>query len=397
MRSDNNERFGSALIPCQRHLFDIPDDVAYLNCAYISPLLNEVHHAGVAGTERKRRPWEILPPDFFSEAETARKLFAALIGASGEDIALIPAASYGIATAARNLPLPRGSRVLMLENQFPSNVYVWRELARENGATILTLPRPRDDDWTRVILESLDEKVSIAAMPHVHWTDGALIDLERVGARCRDVGAGLVIDGTQSVGALPFDVKSVKPDFLAVASYKWLLGPYAAGFLYVAPRWQEGVPIEHNWIDREGSEDFAGLVDYRNTYQAGARRFDVGERGNIHLLPMVNAGLRRLLAWGVGNIQATIRGRTNRIAERAAQLGVETLPPDQRAGHYLGLRFPGGFPAGLAERLANERVYVSVRGQTAVRVTPHLWVNDEDEDRFFNVLASAMNKQEVGR
>ena len=378
------------MIPCQRHLFDIPSDVAYLNCAYISPLMHAVREVGEASTRRKCRPWEIGPDDFFSDAEEGRRLFAELVGASAEDIALVPAASYGVSTAARNVPLAPGRQVLLLEEQFPSNVYPWRERARECGAEVRTLPRPDDEDWTRCILEALDERVAVAALPHVHWTDGALIDLERVGARCREVRAMLVVDGTQSVGALPFDVAAIRPDFLVVATYKWLLGPYAAGYLYVAPERHEGMPIEHNWADRARSEDFTGLVDYRDAYQPGARRYDVGERGNFHLLPMANAALRQVHEWGVENIQTTIRERTRRIAEGVHALGIRTLPEDRRGGHYLGLRFPGSVPEGLAQRLAAERVYVSGRGHGALRVTPHLWVNDEDEARFLEVLEAVM-------
>ena len=378
------------MIPCQRHIFDIPPDVAYLNCAYISPLMHAVREVGEASTRRKCRPWEIVTDDFFSDAEEGRRLFAGLVGASAEDIALVPAASYGVSTAARNVPLSPGRQVLLLQEQFPSNVYPWRERARECGAEVRTLPRPADDDWTRCILEALDERVAVAALPHVHWTDGALIDLERVGARCREAGAMLVVDGTQSVGALPFDVSAIRPDFLVVATYKWLLGPYAAGYLYVAPHRHDGIPIEHNWADRARSEDFTGLVDYRDAFQPGARRYDVGERGNFHLLPMANAALRQLHEWGIANIQETIRARTERIAARVGALGIRTLPEDRRAGHYLGLRFPGGVPAGLTDRLAAERVYVSGRGHDALRVTPHLWVNDEDEARFLSVLEAAM-------
>ena len=379
------------MISCQRHLFDIPADVAYLNCAYMSPILHAVRDAGIVAARRKCRPWEIMANDFFDDAEVGRGRFATLIGATAEDIALVPAASYGTATAARNLPAEKGRRILVLDDQFPSNVYPWRELAKERGTEVVTLPRPEDEDWTRTILDALDERVAIAALPHVHWTDGALIDLERVGARCREVGAALVVDGTQSVGALPFDVPAIQPDFLVAATYKWLLGPYAAGYLYVAPKWQDGVPLEHNWIDRAGSEDFTKLVEYRDAYQPGARRFDVGERGNIHLVPMANVALAQLLDWGVEDIQKTIRVRTDRIANRAAALGIGTLPARQRAGHYLGLRFPGGVPAGLADRLAAQQVHVSVRGRDAMRVTPHLWVSDEDEDRFFQVLTSVVS------
>jgi selenocysteine lyase/cysteine desulfurase len=379
------------MIPCQRHLFDIPDDVAYLNCAYMGPLLKKVRDIGLEAPMRKAQPWTILPADFFTDAEAGRALFAQLVNAQADDIALIPAASYGTATAARNLPLAAGQRILLLADQFPSNVYPWREMARARDAEILTLPRPADDDWTAAILAALDDRIAIAALPHTHWTDGALIDLVAVGARCREVGAALVIDGTQSVGALPFDVQAIQPDFLAVATYKWLLGPYAAGFLYVAPKWHDGEPLEHNWIDRKGSESFGGLVDYQDAFQPGARRYDVGERGNIHLVPMANAALTQLLDWGVAEIQDTIRLRTDRMAGRAAELGIASVPADKRAGHYLGLRFPEGVPDVLADRLAAEKVYVSVRGKTAMRITPHLWVNDADEDKFFEVLAGALS------
>jgi selenocysteine lyase/cysteine desulfurase len=378
------------VIPCQRHLFDIPDDVAYLNCAYMGAIPNSVREVGLRGAALKSQPWRIRPPDFFTDAEAGRALFARMVNATADDIAIIPAASYGTATAARNLPVAAGQRILLLEDQFPSNVYPWRELARERDAGILTVPRPDDDDWTTAILAALDERVAIAALPHIHWTDGGLIDLVAVGARCREVGAALAIDATQSVGALPFDVQAIQPDFLAVATYKWLLGPYGSGFLYVARRWQDGQPLEHNWIDRRGSENFGGLIAYQDEFQPGARRFDVGERGNFHLLPMANAALEQLLDWGVAEIQETLTARTQRMAERAAALGIDSVPEERRAGHYLGLRFPGGVPEGLADRLATAQVHVSVRGATAMRVTPHLWVNDADEDRFFEVLEGAL-------
>lgn len=378
------------MIPCQRHLFDIPDEVAYLNCAYMSPLTHAAREAGERGARRKARPWEILPPHFFDTAEEARDLFGRLIGASADDVAIVSAASYGIALAAANIEVAAGQRLIVLQDQFPSNVYAWREIAAQRGAELITVARPADDDWTGAVLEAIDERAAVVALPHCHWTDGALIDLARIGTRCREAGAALVLDVTQSLGALPLDVAEIQPDFMVAATYKWLLGPYGLGFCYVAPQRQEGRPIEHNWIDRIDSEKFGGLVNYRDAYQPGARRFDVGERGNFHLLPVALEGLRQLLDWGVADIQETLRARTDGIAERAERLGIGAVPRARRAGHYLGLRFAGGVPEGLPERLAAEQVYVSVRGRDAVRVTPHLWVNDADEERFFAVLEAAM-------
>jgi selenocysteine lyase/cysteine desulfurase len=377
------------LIPSQRHLFDLPADVAYLNCAYMSPLLKRAAEVGAEAVGRKCQPWRIRSADFFTESERARALFAELLGARADDIALVPAASYGLAAAAANLPVSRGAGILVLAEQFPSNVYTWRALAARTGAEVVTIERPVDGDWTGALLARLDERVAIAALPHCHWIDGGLLDLAAIGARCREVGSALVVDATQSLGALPLDLAAVRPDYLVCPGYKWLLGPYSFGYLYVAPARQGGRPLEQNWIARAGSEDFARLIDYQEPYQPGARRFDVGERSNFALVPVSIVGLEQLLAWGVDRIAATLAAKTAAIAERAAGLGLAAAPAHLRAGHYLGLRFVGGAPDGLPERLAAQQVYVSVRGDS-LRVTPHLYNDAADIDRLFEVLHAVL-------
>ena len=376
------------IIPCQRDKFDIPDDVTYLNCASLSPLSRAVQAAGLRGIDAKLHPWQLTPTDFFTGSDAVRALFARLVGAAASDIALVPSASYGLAVAARNLPLRPGRRVVVLAEQYPSNVYVWRDLARRNGGELVTLPPPEAGDWTASLLAAIDERVDIVAVPQVHWVDGRLVDLVAVGERVRSVGAALVLDLTQSLGALPFDVAEVDPDFIACAGYKWLMGPYSFGYLYVAPRRQDGEPLEHGWITREGSRDFSRLVDYQDALLPGAVRFDVGERSNFALMPMAQAGLQQVLDWGVDRIAATLATLTDAIVARTRPLGLEALPQGVRAGHYLGLRFPGGFPEGLVERLAAAKVHVSRRGD-GLRVTPYLYTMPADIDRFAAVLASA--------
>jgi selenocysteine lyase/cysteine desulfurase len=377
------------MIASQRHLFDIPRDVAYLNCAYMSPLLNEVVAAGAEALARKTRPWTIRPADFFEGPERARALFARLIGADAEGVALVPAASYGIATAASNLPLAAGQRVLIAADQFPSNVHVWRARAAITGAEVVTVAAGPDGDLTRSFLDAIDARTAIVACAHCRWTDGALIDLEAIGAAARDAGVALVLDLTQSAGALPIDLASVRPDFLTAAAYKWLLGPYATGFLWVAPEHRDGVPLEAHWLGRAGSEDFARLVDYRDAYQPGARRFDMGEAPNFALLPPLCAALERLIDWEVPRIQATLAARTAAIATRAAALGLRASDPHRRAGHFLGLTVEGGPPPGLVGRLAEAGVHVSLRGDT-LRVTPHLYNDDADTDRLIAALGAAL-------
>lgn len=369
----------------QRARFELPGDVTYLNCAYMAPQAREVREAGEAAVRRKSRPWTIGPADFFDDAERIRALFAALVGGDADGVAIVPSVSYGVGIAAANLPLVPGQRVLVLAEQFPSNVYPWRDATARAGAELVTVPRPADGDWTPALLAHLDERAAVVAVPHCHWTDGSLLDLERVGAAARDTGAALVVDGTQSIGALPFDVGRVRPDFLVAAAYKWLLGPYGIGVCWAAPDRRDGRPIEHGWITRAGSEDFAGLVDYRDDLQPGARRYDVGERSNFVLLPMVRAALELLTAWEVSAIAETIEELTGPLADGAGSLGFDVSPAGLRAGHVLGLRSPAGLPPDLPARLASAGVHVSARG-SAIRVSPNVYNNRTDIDRLLDEL-----------
>lgn len=373
------------MIPCQRDMFDIPENITYLNCAYTSPLLKAAQQAGRAAIQAKANPWTIKSDDFFSSAETARGLFAQLLGCSPDNIALVPAVSYGIALAAGNLPVARGQSIVVLQDQFPSNVYVWMQTAHEKNAVVKTVQRPPDSDWTPAVLEAIDSNTAVVAVPNCHWTDGTLLDLGRISERCRTVHAALVVDGIQSIGAMPFSIDTVQPDFLVAASHKWLLGAYSFGFCYVAPKWHGGKPLEENWFNRAGSEDFSRLVDYRESYQPGARRFDQGEASNFILAPIAAAGIRQLLEWGVANISQTLQRKTDDVAARAGQMGLAVAPGSLRAPHIIGVSRAGGFNKDLPLLLAQDNIFVSVRGES-IRIAPHLYTTDEDIDRLFAVF-----------
>jgi len=381
----------TTLIPCQRALFDIPEDVAYFNCAYMSPLLRSVATAGEHGIADKSQPWQVRPADFFSLPDQARGLFASLIGAQADDIAIVGSASYGIETALKNIHLQAGDKVLICADEFPSNLYPLRRAAQEAGADIVTVARPQDDDWTRALLHVIDSNTRLAVLSHCHWTDGGLIDLAAIRLALDPHDGLLVVDATQSLGALPLDVAQVRPDFLVAATYKWLLGPYSLGFLYVAPRWQNGQPLEENWANREAAHDFARLVDYREGYALGARRYDMGERANFVALPMAMAALEQIADWQVTRIAQTLGSLTGSIAAQVAPWGLEAAPAHLRAGHFLGLRWPGVLPPSLLKQLAAAQVHVSIRG-AAIRITPHLYNHEGDVARLLEVLCTALRK-----
>lgn len=377
------------LIPCQRALFDMKEGTAYLDCAKMSPLSRAAIEAGRRGLERKAHPWDVRAEHFFDESEVVRGLFARLIGASADDVAIVPSVSYGMATVMANVPVAAGQKIVTLADDFPSGILASRALAQRAEARLVTVVRPESGarpeagDWSAAILEAIDRDTALVVAPHTHWVCGTLIDVEAIGRRCRSVGAALVLDTTQSTGALPLDLAAVDPDYLIAASYKWLMGPYSLGFLYVAPRHQQGRPLEEAWIVRRNAHDFRSLCDYEEGFAAGARRFDMGERANFALLPVAGAAIGQLLEWGVADIAETLGAVTGKIEARLSER--EVTGQQRRAPHFLSVRFPGGLPEGIEERLAAADVHVSLRGER-MRITPHLYNDEADAERLFAAL-----------
>ena len=374
----------------QRHLFDVPDDVTYLNCAYISPKPHPVREAGLRAIVDSASPWNVTANDFFEPVEELRSAFAHLVGGDADGVAVVPSASYGSGVAAANIDLAPGRTIVMAPEEFPSDVYPWRAVVADRGGSIVIAPEAGSGDWTDPIISSIDERTAAVMVPPCHWTDGRAFDLAAIGEATRSVGAALVIDLSQSLGVVPFDVKAIRPDFLIAVGYKWLMGPYSLGYLWVSERYRDsGRSIEQTWQGRKGSDDFARLVDYTDELRSGARRFDMGEAANFNLLPMAKAALDLISLWGPDRVEATLAPLTTRIEEGTRELGLDPVPAAHRFGHLIGVRFPKGLPDGIRDRLAAEKVYASVRG-SAVRVSPHLYNDEADADRFLAVLQGVL-------
>jgi selenocysteine lyase/cysteine desulfurase len=373
----------------RRDAFLVPPEVSYFNTASLAPQLHRVRDAGVDALRRRGEPWAIQGVDWHNEVERLREAFGSLIGAPTEAIARVPATSYGFAVAARNLRLNASDRILVLAEEYPSGIYTWRRAARTAGAEMITVSRRQGHGWTAAILDALDERVTVVSVPNVHWTDGALVDLAAVARRTHDIGARLVIDGSQSIGAMPFDVAELDPDFLVTVGYKWLLGPFGVGYLYVAERHWDGEPLEENWIVRAGSEDLSRLVDYRDDYQPGARRFDVGGRTNFELTPMALAALGELEDWGLEDVTAALGEITAKLAARVSDIGLEPTPPAGRGPHILGLPLPTDSRTRIPQALDEAGCYVGLRGNS-LRISPHLHITDEDVDRLVDALHRAV-------
>jgi selenocysteine lyase/cysteine desulfurase len=199
------------------------------------------------------------------------------------------------------------------------------------------------------------------------------------------VGAKLVIDASQSLGAYPLDVRRIQPDFLVTVGYKWLLGPYNLAYLYAAPAWHaKGKPLEWSWMVKADSDDFNRLVNYTEDYKPGARRFDAGEFASFVHLPMARAALEQILAWGVESIHESLSLLTGAVVERAGRLGLEVAPGD-RAGHMVGLRAPAAGMTVLQKKLIENKIYISFRGNN-MRIAPHLYNDLGDVEALFKQL-----------
>lgn len=368
--------------------FDIPRNICYLNAAYMTPQPRCVVEASFAGATRRSRPWQIAPPDFFNDVETLRATFARQVGCSPENIAVVPSAGYGVSCAAANLSLQKGDVILALNDQFPSNYYAWRRKALAAEAEFHVVGPVAGQTWADALLKAIEshgDNIKIATLEAHHWATAGSIDLDIVVPALRDIGAKVVLDLTQSIGAFPMDVSRIAPDFMVAAGYKWQFCPYGVAFLYVDERYFDGIPIEEAWMSRDGAEDFSRLAEFTDVYQAGARRFDAGEKSSFSNIAGALAALQLLDEWGIETISEALALTNGRIAELLADHGFEVMPSDSRAPHFQGARLPATDPRKLAAQLIDSGVYASVRGDY-LRVAPHLYTDDEDLDRFDSVL-----------
>jgi selenocysteine lyase/cysteine desulfurase len=384
------------MLASQRGLFGMPRDICYLNSASYSPLPLRTQEAARLAVGRKAAPWTLDASFANREHERARVAAARLIKAEADDIALIPSISYGVATAAKLVTFPHGSRVIVLENDHSSPVLEWQTRSEAQGFSIETVAQPPDGDWTSAVLAVIERlgaaPIALASISSVHWSDGGLIDVEKVGAALRRQGALFLIDATHGAGVLAMDVKHLDPDFVIFPTYKWLLGPYGRAFLYVAKRHQGGVPLEQTGFGRRAVRSDAEVYFADTRYVDNARRFDMGERDHFISMEMASIGMEMMAEWGAGAIRQRLAMLTAGIADglsREDLPGLHIMDTRFRAPHIVSLGFAGGLPAGLVEGLAEEGIHVAAR-LSRMRLSPHVFNDEEDVDRLVAALTKRL-------
>ncbi len=396
-------------LTCQKAEFSLPAHIHYLNCATRSPVSHTVAQAGHNAIDKQRNPFGLYPDAFFTGAERVRTLFSELVNTNDpERIAIIPSVAYGMGVVARNLfrkpGVGRGQKIVLVGGEFPSDVYAWDRVCAELGLTVavVNMPTPGVESpdefpvgpaWNEQLLNAIDANTVLVVVPPTHWVYGIRFDLEAVGQRARDVGAWLAVDGTQSVGALPFDLASVRPDALICAGYKWLMGPYSLGLAYFGPAFDDGVPLEESWANRIDSNLFHRLTEYQPQYRPKAFRYNMGEASNFTQMPMLEAALTQLLTWQPARIQDYTKTLMAHAWSELEKLGCRVEPETGARGrshHLVGLWLPERADSmAIAQALQQENVAVSARARL-LRVAPNVYNDAADADALVRVLQQVL-------
>lgn len=310
-----------------------------------------------------------------------RRKAAALVGGEAADLAFTGNTSFGLALVAESFPWQPGDEVLMPVPDFPSNVYPWQNLRRK-GIEAIEVPRRHGrigrDDFARL----LTPRVRMVTVSSVDYASGFAADLADLGEFCREKGLFLVVDGVQSLGALPLAVREMGIHALAAGSHKWLLGPMGTGLLYLAPELRSLLqPALVGWKSVENEEDFA--LNFR--LRADAAAFEPGTPNYAGLFGL-EAALDLLAGVGAETVRARIFATIDQLAAGLRQRGLKitsSLEPAERSG--ILCFEPPGPPEALFRALLAAGVLLSLRNGR-LRLSPHVYNDESDVERFFAAL-----------
>ncbi|AXT20232.1 aminotransferase class V-fold PLP-dependent enzyme [Flavobacteriaceae bacterium AU392] len=375
----------------QKHLFNLNDNIHYLNCAYKAPLLKASEAGVIKALQREHNPIDFSAEAFFDEVDEIKVLFGKLVNCVPEQVAMIPSTSYGFASVLNNIPYKQGQHVLTVENEFPSDYYSIQRWCNTHNAELRIIKPDTNSEqigehWNTKLIENINENTAIVNISSVHWMTGLQFDLEAIGQKCKTVGAKFIIDGTQSVGALPMDIQKYNIDALICASYKWLIGPYSMGLMYISPEFNDGVPLEESWMNRSNAKDFRSLTNYTNDYTSGAARYNVGETSNFISMPILKAGLQTILKWTPEGVQEYTKELIQPLRNYLENLGVIFEEDKYFSNHLIGVKLPENINIeALTENLVKQNIYLSVRG-SSLRISVNVFNTSIDIERLINVI-----------
>lgn len=363
------------------------EGISYLNAASTGPLPQRTIQAIGDFNARRAVPHTITDVELFERLARARELVARLVGASVTEIALSTNTGFGINLAAASLPLETGDVILTPDLEFPANVYPWMAHAARRGAEYRRVSLGEEGDAQAVLEAALDlPRVRVLSVSWVGFANGVRLDIERLGALCRERGIWFVVDAIQGLGALTLDLRRIHVDILACGAQKWLLSPWGSGFTYVRHDIIERLdPAQVGWTSVQGPDDFRNLLDYDLTWRSDARRYELLTLPFQDFVGMT-ASLELLHELGPSEVERHVNAMATMLVDWARTREDVTLvtpaPASQRAG--IVSLVPRN-AADASARLKAANIAHSQR-EGALRFSPHCYNTREEMARVCELL-----------
>ena len=353
--------------------------VVHLNNAGVAPLSSRAERA-IGDVAATMRDGSLGMGRLLKRYEQARGSFARLVGCDAADLAFFQTCAAAISQVAFGLPLQAGSRIVRLDQEYPSNAYPWHRAAERAGAVVDIVPSGADYAIDHdALIKAIGPQTAVVAVSFVQFQTGAVVDLARVVEAAHKVGAIVVVDAIQGLGMLPFDMAALGVDAVCGGTHKWLLGPVGHGFLAVSPALRERlVPVLHGAYTYGTSDD---PVDAAKSTRSDIRRF---EPGTPLLLGAIGAAasVELLLEIGQPRLLREATAVSHHIEELARRRGFAVQP---RTVSPIVTFVPAGNAQDLAAILRDADISVGVRGG-GLRLAPHAFNSPADVDRVFDLL-----------
>ncbi|GAB6165597.1 aminotransferase class V-fold PLP-dependent enzyme [Thermostilla marina] len=359
---------------------------AYFDHAAVAPLPQRAVEGITRWLREAHECGDLHWPRWAEEVEDLRDAAARLIGAARDEIALIRNTSHGIGLVAEGFPWKPGDNVVILSDEFPSNVYPWMNLADRGVETRLV---PLDNTFSlEQLLESCNERTRIVSISWVNYLTGRRHDLGSIGEALHRRGILFFVDAIQGLGVFPLDVHDLPIDFLASDGHKWMLGPEGAGFFYCKQEHLDRLhPIGVGWNSVVHAFRFDHL-EYR--LKPTAERFEGGSQNMVGMIGL-KGSLGLLLEVGIEHIRDAVLEATETACEALRRVGAEILSdrsPEVASG-IVAFRFPDCDHQRLRASCLAEGVVLSCRGP-GLRISPHGYCTKEDIERLVEVLQRAI-------
>ncbi len=361
----------------------------WLNTAHQGALPKASVEAALAALDQKTRPYLLREEDFFAVPGRLRTALGNLIGTEADDVILGNSTSYGLDLLANGMRWEPGDEILLVDGDFPADVFPWMVLRRQGVTIRFIRPKGRSVDPDE-LAEQISARTRLFCTTWVNSFTGYAIDLDAIGRVCRKSGVIFVVNASQALGARVLDVSTTAVDAVVCCGYKWLCGPYATGFCWLVPAVRERLCARHAyWLAMQEGKPLDRMRDYTPRTDLGARAWDVFCTANFLNFTPWTESVEYLLAAGPENVAAYDATLVSQLIDGLDEDRFELVSPREgpERSTLTVLRPRKEHDAGWWHaRLASEGLDVAVR-EGNLRISPHLHNSPKDIEKLLRALA----------